>query len=176
MGGASPSDDDDPDTGILLHEEFSGRVPVEELERALKSGATVVSPRRGRGDRASRWMEEALQNSSTVVRKVDGDTLRLGVDEVPRPSRPPSERTPAAERLAAAPGAPTVRRKPVAAVVEIEPTDAEVSETREPTGSSGDLRPQATDPGWIAVQASLWGLFVSGMLGLSTLVLFFVLV
>ncbi|MEO0604801.1 MAG: hypothetical protein AAF211_25440 [Myxococcota bacterium] len=174
MGGASPRDDDDPDTGILLHEEFSGRVPVEELEKALKSGGTVVS--RGRGDRAARWMEEALQNSSTVVRKVDGDTLRLGVDEVPRPSRPPSERTPEAERLAAAPGAPTVRTKPVAAVVELEPTDAEVSESLEPTGSSRDLRPHATDPGWIAVQASLWGLFVSGMLGLTTLVLFFVLV
>ncbi len=189
MGGTLPGDDDDPDTGILLEEEFSGRLPVDELEKALKHGQTVVSTPRGRGDRAARWMEEALQNSSTVVRKVqEGDTVRVGVDELPRPRR--TSGGPPAERLAAAPTQkrfPSVTSPVASAEVRLEPsvTDAPVvprdvqqrsaSSAVETTAGSRDPRPGASDPGWIAVQASLWGLFVSGVLGLTTLAVFLVL-
>jgi len=195
MGGTS-SDDDDQDTGILLQDEVSGAIRAvarrapKQPDRDREVGAIPV---RTRSDRD--WREASLQDTSTVVRRLDpNDTLRAGFDELPRPRSSVSRPVVVPGRRVAG-GAPTVARVPVAEVV-LEPslTDEERSakparQGRSPRGEdppkrrdetaqdslSRDLRPEATDPGWLAVQASLAGLLVSAAMGLSVLVGFVLL-
>lgn len=199
-----PNNDDDPDTGLLLQEEFTRRFSEADLKGAIDNAETVVRVPRvdpdaavngeratsEEGDKAepgpsadpaAAWIEEALKNASTVVRKVDdADTLlRTEVDELPRPPRTNSGEAPAPSpredapvqktSLAAAPSAnaPTQRMPVVSAEVRHDPSVTD-RDARDNTLSRA-LPVSASDPGWLAVQSSLAGLAVSAVLGMVVL-------
>ncbi|MEN0066256.1 MAG: hypothetical protein AAGA48_29225 [Myxococcota bacterium] len=194
-----PEDDDDPDTGVLIQEEFTRRIKVDEVAGNIDPDATVVRTPAARGeakaDKAAEWMEEALKHSATVVRKVDDedlDTIRAEVvDELPRP---PTRSKPVLKtRLASAPtkrtrvpvlsaevrmdpsvtdeGKPAPKAEPESATP---PPVAEktVPEHTEPTGSASL---PAAEPGWVAIQSSLAGLGLSAVVGMVVLTGFWIM-
>lgn len=182
MARQTRTDEDDPDTGSVIREEFTRRFTAAELQGSLDDAATVVRPPPKGGD-AEAWMEEALKNSATVVRKLDDQETvlrhdRAELDELPGPSRRPAPKRGKAPvlptRLAPAPAA---KQATVTAQVRLDPSadDAPPPAKADETENTASRALPAQDPGWAAVQASLAGLAASAVIGMLVLTGFWVL-